>query len=70
MKPRGTQSGCLNTGEAAWEPFRGLPLCVDMGWCVWMWKFSKHGLNLCSSILFRGGRKVEEEGDENRALAF
>ena len=33
---------------------------VNMGWCVWIWEVSKHGLNLCSSILFGGGRKVKE----------
>ena len=35
-----------------------------------MWEVNKHELNLCSSILFGGGRKVEEEGNEKRALAF
>ena len=43
-----------------------------------MWEVNKHEVNLCSSIFFGGGRKVkerkeskgEEEGNENRTLAF
>ena len=64
MKARGTQSSCWNTGEVAQEPCRGFSLCVDMRWCVWMWEVNKHGLNLCSSILFRGGRKAKERKKE------
>ena len=38
--------------------------CVNMVWCVWIWEVSKHGLNLCSSILFGGGRKAKERRKE------
>ena len=43
VKSRGTQSNCYNTGEAVQESFRGFSLCVDMGWCVWMWEVNKQG---------------------------
>ena len=29
-----------------------------------MWEVNKHGLNLCSSIFFGGGRKVKEKRKE------
>ena len=63
---------------AVQESCRRFSVCVDMGWCVRMWEVNKHEVNLCSSIFFGGGRKVkerkeskgEEEGNENRTLAF
>jgi len=35
-----------------------------MAWCAWMWEVNKHGLNLSSSILFRGGRNMKERRKE------
>ena len=64
VEARGTQGSCQNTGEAAQEPCRGLSLCVGMGWCAWVWEVNKHGLNLCSSILFGEERKAKERRKE------
>ena len=64
VEARGTQGSCQNTGEAAQEPCRGLSLCVGMGWCAWMWEVNKHRLNLCSSILFGGGKKAKKRRKE------
>ena len=68
MKSVGTQSSYYNSGEAAQKlgknKKQGCFLCVNMGWCVWIWEVSKHELNLCSSIVFRGGRKAKERRKE------
>ena len=43
---------------------RGVSLPVDTGQSVWLWEVNEHELNLCSSILFRGGRKAKEKRKE------
>ena len=58
MKSVGTQSSYYNSGEAAQKlgknKKQGCFLCVNMGWCVWIWR--------------RTESKGEEEGNENRYL--
>ena len=61
VRSRGAQKSCYNTGEAALQTFRGVSLPVDTGQSVWLWEVNEHELNLCSSILFRGGRKAKEK---------
>ena len=64
VRSRGAQKSCYNTGEAALQTFRGVSLPVDTGQSVWLWEVNEHELNLCSSILFRGGRKAKEKRKE------